>query len=458
MMNYPGTGIEILQSLLNGYEEPSFLISEEICLLNNTLLKILKYQNSVEFSQKAGGPFDILDSKDLLAFRKKLQETIANRKSAAGKYHLLNKNGEPVLLKFQISCIRDISQGYIWLCRSKNEEFDKIDETILHFFNTDKFLDEILLILDFKGNIITSNRKLISIDFFANFADKKFNLFSYIDPIYKDILGKRILTLKKGRPIPPSEYRLLHEDGKSAYIEVHSTCITYKGQHVIVALVRDITLRKETEKKLLYSIIQTEEKERQRFAHDLHDELGPFLSALKLYISELQSSDTDPDNKQLLFDYVHEMINEAVDKIKTISKNLAPQNLIEEGLTSFVRKMITRVSQIGKVKIEFTTRGDDTKIEHSFVITLYRILLELINNSLKHAQSKNIHIALIYGKKVRLIYTDDGMGYDFEKQIAMGKGVGLKSILNRIELYQGNYKFQRLKPSGIEFDIMFPLK
>lgn len=457
-MNHTDTEIEIFQNLLNGYEEPSFLISEEICLLNNNLLKILKYQNSEEFSQKAGGSFDFLDAIDQSAFRKKLQETAVNRKSATGKYHLLNKKGQPVLLKLNISCIRDNSRNYVWLCRGISEEFDKIDETILHFFNTDKFLDEVLLITDFKGNIITANRKLLIIDFFADLADKKFNLFAYIDPLYKDILNKRILMLKKGNPIPPCEYKLVQEDGKSAYIEVHSKCITYKGQKVIVSLVRDITLRKESEKKLLYSIIQTEEKERQRFAHDLHDELGPFLSALKLYISELQSSDTDPDNKQLLFDYLHEMINEAVDKIKTISKNLAPQNLIEEGLTSFVRKMINRVRQTGKVKIEFTTRGNDSKIEPSFVITLYRILLELINNSLKHAQSRNIHIALIYGKKVRLIYTDDGLGYDLEKQISLGKGIGLKSILNRIELYQGNYKFQHLKPSGIEFDIIFPLK
>jgi signal transduction histidine kinase len=132
--------------------------------------------------------------------------------------------------------------------------------------------------------------------------------------------------------------------------------------------------------------------------------------------------------------------------------------MIEEGLTSFVRKMINRVTQTGKINIEFTTRGSDAKFEDSFVITLYRVLLELINNSLKHAQCKNIHIALIYGKKVRMIYTDDGLGFDFDKQIALGKGIGLKSILNRIELYQGNYKFQRLKPSGIEFDIIFPLK
>ncbi len=448
---------EIFQSLLNSYEEPSFLISNGNIILSDKFLKSLGYKDKTSSTQNAGHPLQIMHPDDQPSFTRKLQSIRFNGKTTAGPYRFLLKNGKSTLSKLHIACISP--EARIWLCQlpSKNAEKIGIDESILKFFNKDKFLDEVVLIVDFQGNIIKANRKLLVIDFFAEFSDKKFNLFKLIDPMYRDILERRTQMLLNGKHVPPCQYKLLNEDGKSAYIETYSKYITYKGQKSILILIRDITLKKEIEKKLLYSIIQTEEKERQRFARDLHDELGPFLSALKLYINELQST-TNTDDKQLLFDYMHEMINEAVDKIRTIASNSTPQNMIEEGLSSYVRKMVQKITHTGKINIEFTTKGSDDNIEPSLVITLYRILIELINNSIKHAQSKNIQIALIFAKKIRMIYTDDGLGFDLEKQIALNKGIGLKSILNRIELYQGTYKFKRLKPSGIEFDIFFPSK
>jgi len=231
----------------------------------------------------------------------------------------------------------------------------------------------------------------------------------------------------------------------------------YKNRPAIAALIRDVTMTKETEKNLLHTIVQTEEKERQRFAHDLHDELGPFLSALKLYLNELQLAADDPDNRQLLFDYVHEMINEAVDIIRSITSNLTPQNMIDEGLTSSVRKMIRKLTQTGRIDVTFNTRGSDLAIEHSFVITLYRILQELINNSLKHSGGKNIQIDLAYRKKnIRMAYTEDGKGFDLKKELMSGKGIGLRSIINRIELYHGKYTFSKIQSGGFIFEMVFP--
>lgn len=448
---------EIFQSLLNNCEEPSFLILNGNSFPNNKLLKTLGHKGPSGSDQNATHLVPILHPDDWTLFTKKLHTLKTRRMVTAGPYRVMLKNGRTRSSKIYISCISPDSG--IWLCQmpSKDAEKIEIDESILKFFNKDKFLDEVVLIVDFQGNILKANRKLLVIDFFAEFSDKKFNLFKFIDPMYRDMLERRTQMLLNGQHVPPCQYKLSNEDGKSAFIEIYSKCITYKGQKSIVMLVRDITLKKETEKKLLYTIVQTEEKERQRLAHDLHDELGPFLSALKLYINELQST-TNPDDKQLLFDYMHEMINEAVEKIRMIASNSTPQNMIEEGLSSYLRKMIQKVTHTGKINIEFTTKGNDEKIEPSLVITLYRILIELINNSIKHAQSTNIQIALIFAKKIRMIYTDDGLGFDLDKQIALNKGIGLKSILNRIELYQGSYKFKRLKPTGIEFDIFFPLK
>jgi signal transduction histidine kinase len=106
-----------------------------------------------------------------------------------------------------------------------------------------------------------------------------------------------------------------------------------------------------------------------------------------------------------------------------------------------------------------STEGQEAGFEHALIITIYRIILELINNSIKHTQSKNILIKLLYDKKsIRLIYTDDGEGFDMDKQLALGKGIGLKSIMNRVDLYNGTCKFTRIQPKGIEFDLNFPFE
>jgi signal transduction histidine kinase len=142
-----------------------------------------------------------------------------------------------------------------------------------------------------------------------------------------------------------------------------------------------------------------------------------------------------------------------------ISSNLTPQNMIDIGLTGSVNKMIERLNRTGRIHITLETEGQEMGIEPSFIITLYRIILELINNGIKHAESRKMVIRLLYGKKaIRLIYADDGKGFDLDKELLLNKGVGLKSILNRIELYRGTYKFKRMQPAGIEFDMSFPSK
>jgi signal transduction histidine kinase len=246
---------------------------------------------------------------------------------------------------------------------------------------------------------------------------------------------------------------------KSAYIEIYSKPIIYRKGKAILALIRDITTRKETEKNLLYTVVNTEEKERQRFARDLHDELGPFLSGLKLYLHELQVPGATNEQRKIMIGYLTEMTDEAVEKVRMIASNMAPQNMIDIGLTESVKTMIYKLNQTGRINIDLISKGNEEKLEPSFVITLYRIILELINNSLKHGESSHIDIRLVYKKKLTYLkYTDDGKGFDLKKELNNNKGIGLKSILSRITLYQGNYKFSRVNPKGIQFEINFPVK
>ncbi|HEX2394573.1 MAG TPA: ATP-binding protein [Bacteroidales bacterium] len=335
----------------------------------------------------------------------------------------------------------------------------QIDRSVINLFNDYKYLDEIFIVMDFQGNIIASNKDSFLMEFFSKFTHKNFNFYDIIDKNYHKIIVKRLSELKRGKIVPPVEYKLAAVNGQSAYIEVFTQVCNYNNQRVLVSLVRDITVRKEIEKKLLYAVIQTEEKERQRFAQDLHDELGPFLSGLKLYLHELNSRDMSSQQKNQLIEYLSKMTNEAVDKIRSISSNLMPQNMIETGLAGNIEKTIHSLNQTGKIKISLKTNGTEAGLADSFVITIYRMVLELINNSLKHSKADKIDILLKFRKSaVNLVYQDNGCGFDLKKALKLNHGVGLTSIMNRIDLFQGTYSFRSQPNEGIEFDISFRLK
>lgn len=450
------------QEFIDCIEYPCFLlldISGKSFLINKALIAVLTYSSIDEFPGKITKISELFDEHEYHKFIDILRKTDLRKPKSVGEFKMVKRHDSLLKYRLTINYMRISEDSPAWLVSfqpSKNAIPFEIDRSLLNFFNNDKYLDEVLVIMDFQGNILSANRKHFIINFFASIADSRFNLFENIDIAYQATLLNRLEKLKNGDLLPPCQYKL-NKENKSAFIEIYSKKILYREKPAIISLIRDITLKKENEKKLLHTIVQTEEKERQRFARDLHDELGPFLSALKLYINELQSETDNLDNRLLLYDYMDEMINEAVDKVKMIASNLTPQNMIDEGLTVSINKLINKITRTGHINIDFNTSGKEHSIETSLVITLYRIILELINNSIKHSNGKTIKINLQYtSKNIRLKYFDDGKGFDLNEKLKQSKGIGLKSILNRIELYQGNLKFTRKKTKGIEYNIVFP--
>src|SRR5512145_448856 len=134
---------EIFQSLLNNCEEPSFLISNGNSFPNDKLLKTLGHKGPSGSDQNATHPAPILHPDDWSLFTKKLHTLKTRRKVTAGPYRFMLKNGRTRTSKIHISCISPDSG--IWLCQmpSKDAEKIEIDESILKFFNKDKFLDEV---------------------------------------------------------------------------------------------------------------------------------------------------------------------------------------------------------------------------------------------------------------------------------------------------------------------------
>jgi signal transduction histidine kinase len=207
--------------------------------------------------------------------------------------------------------------------------------------------------------------------------------------------------------------------------------------------------RREAEKKVLNAIIQTEEIERKRFAKDLHDGLGPLLSTVKLSISTLAEMDQDKSRKEVLrnTDY---LINEAIKSLKEISNNLSPHMLKNIGLASAVKNFTNRIVGPKVPNIIFESNLFGKRFNEEIEVIVYRVICELINNTIKHANAKNIEMHLNnQDETILLTYSDDGIGFDISEVVqGTAKGTGYSNMMSRLRSIKGTIEVESQPNAG----------
>lgn len=208
--------------------------------------------------------------------------------------------------------------------------------------------------------------------------------------------------------------------------------------------------RNRSEKRLLNAIIQTEEKERKRFAKDLHDGLGPLLSTVKMSVSALINIIKDKPSKDIL-NNTNLVINEAISSIKEISNNLSPHVLTNFGIVSALNNFAQKINQSKALKINIETNMDKERFDHNIEIILYRATCELINNTLKHANATNIDINISkHLQTLTIQYYDDGIGFMPENKLhEQSKGMGFSNISSRIKSINGVFLINSYPNEGL---------
>jgi len=197
--------------------------------------------------------------------------------------------------------------------------------------------------------------------------------------------------------------------------------------------------RRLTEKMFLNAIIQTEEKERKRFAKDLHDGLGPLLSTVKMSVSTLAQLEHDRSSKEIVKN-TEMVINEAIKSLKEISDNLSPHVLNNFGLARAIRNFTNKINATKVLHIKLRSNLADERFESNIEVILYRVLCELINNTIKHARAKKIEIDLNKDEKnLTIVYKDDGKGFQMDRLVNQpnNSGMGLSNIFSRINSLKG---------------------
>jgi signal transduction histidine kinase len=216
--------------------------------------------------------------------------------------------------------------------------------------------------------------------------------------------------------------------------------------------------RRLTERRILTTILRTEEKERARLAKELHDGLGPLLSSAKMSLSELAKTDCAGENRELL-DSTSYVIDEAIRCLREISNNLSPHTLTSFGLARALNNFINKsaaINSLKNIKIDFDTNLRTERFDPNVEVILYRVICELITNSIRHSGGDLITLSLLYGdSRLSIHYSDNGKGFDPEA--VLDTGMGLANITSRIGSLHGSVDISSERKNGMRADITINL-
>jgi signal transduction histidine kinase len=224
--------------------------------------------------------------------------------------------------------------------------------------------------------------------------------------------------------------------------------------YFIITIIRYHRRYIKLQKERIFAEITMQENERKRIATDLHDSLGPLLSAVKLNINSIEMQ--HPEDEEVIA-RSGKYLDEIIGSMRQISYNLLPNTLERKGLLEAIREFVGQMQQKNSVVLQFVVIKE-VKVPKEKEIHIFRIIQEICNNTLKHAQARTLQIAISEENGHLLLLTkDDGKGFDIEKEKANLRGLGLKSVESRVEIVNGILTLESKPGAGTNYFIKIPL-
>jgi PAS domain S-box-containing protein len=253
-----------------------------------------------------------------------------------------------------------------------------------------------------------------------------------------------------------AEDSFVNKYGNYLFFEINGKLIDYNNTQALLLRTINVTELKNIEHRILETIIKTEERERARFARELHDGIGPYLSAIKFFLQTL-TLENNEESRATINHKALESIDETIRSIKEISNNLSPRVLTHFGIIAALKALIKKVTE-SHVTIDIQSNIEGIRFDENMEINIFRIVTELVNNSLKHAKANQLNISLMLNNnQLTITYSDNGIGFNFHKKYALGKGSGLYNIANRVKSLHGTCDFTTSVDKGLFFKAIFKI-
>ena len=208
------------------------------------------------------------------------------------------------------------------------------------------------------------------------------------------------------------------------------------------------------------AVLEAEEAERRRIGADLHDGVGQLLTVAKLNLQALgeQLLLTSEDQRSL-FRNALDMVDESFGEVRQISHNLMPNALLKRGLTQALRDFLQKISPTGQLRVQIEVIGlDETHLAPTVENVLFRVIQELVQNIIKHAQATEVVLQLIrVDDELTVLVQDNGRGFDPAALAGDGAGIGLRNVTARMAYLGGRADFDSRPGRGATVTLEVPL-
>jgi len=218
---------------------------------------------------------------------------------------------------------------------------------------------------------------------------------------------------------------------------------------------KTLELMKELEVGSIRSFAEGQEKERARIAGDLHDRLGSLLSTVKLHFSSLDTAIEENESAKKSYDFALQLLDNSVEEVREVSRNLSKGVLIQFGLIAAVENMRDAINSAGKIKMEVISTGVESRLDSEVEIMLFRVVQELITNVIRHSQTNEVFVQFSgAGSYLSIVVEDHGIGFDVEH--TKSEGIGIENLKSRINSIGGEMTIDSVVGQGTTVIIEIP--
>lgn len=210
------------------------------------------------------------------------------------------------------------------------------------------------------------------------------------------------------------------------------------------------------QKELLYSNIETQEKERTRIARELHDDIGSKLNVVSLNVRLLKGIYEKGEDPEVVLDHINTAIKSSIERTRDISHELMPPILAKFGVQSALNSLATAINRTGQLRVELAIEQEWPGLDKMKELHIYRIIQELTTNTLKHAKANSIDIkSIVENQTLTISYHDDGIGIKNKDEFLVG--LGMSNIYARCKMLNAQSEVKTEINQGVHFNLTIPV-
>ena len=204
------------------------------------------------------------------------------------------------------------------------------------------------------------------------------------------------------------------------------------------------------EVKVVEALVEGQEHERKRLSQELHDTIGSMLATLKLQFESLTDLfDVSSSKQESKIEFTNDLLDKTCLEVRRISHNLSSGMVSKVGFIAAVRQTAQSINSSGKIEVEFVSEVDDLNLKGDAEVHLFRVVQELLSNAIKHSEATKLSVQInAHENEASIIIEDNGKGFDYDKALKEGKGMGLTNLNTRVSQLNGQLNIDSVAGRG----------